>query len=186
VSAVALAIALAACAGLRAMVPLLLAGVAARMGWLNLGPSFHFLSGNYALLLFGLATVIEIVGDKIPAVDHALDVIHTVLRPLAGSVLAAAALSAVSEPVTALVLGIVLGAPTATVPHMTRAGVRVASTLFTGGLANPLLSILEDVVSVLFFVLAVVVPVVAVLVLVVVALLVTRYLRRRRRRVAQT
>ena len=78
--ALALAVALAASAGLRAWLPLLLAGVLARVGVLDLGESFSFLSSNKALILFGVATVIELVGDKVPAVDHALDVIGTPLR----------------------------------------------------------------------------------------------------------
>ena len=51
--ALALGVALAACAGLRAFLPLLLAGILARAGWLELGPSFQFLASNRALVLFG-------------------------------------------------------------------------------------------------------------------------------------
>jgi uncharacterized membrane protein len=89
---VALAIALAACAGLRAWLPLLLAGTLSRLGLLTLGSSFAFLGSNKALLLFGVATAIELVGDKFPAVDHALDLIGTPLRPAAGALLAASVL----------------------------------------------------------------------------------------------
>jgi hypothetical protein len=181
-SAVALAVALAACAGLRALLPILLTGIVARAGWVSLGPSFHFLSTNWALLLFGLATIIEIAGDKIPALDHALDVLHTVLRPLSGSMLAAAVLSSVSDPATAIALGIIVGAPTALVPHAARAAVRVVSTATTGGLANPLLSVLEDVAAFGLFVVSVLVPVlVAGAMLVVAAFVVWRVLARRRR-----
>ena len=84
-----LAIALAASAGLRAWLPLLLAGGLARAGVLDLGDSFSFLASNKALVLFGVATIVELVGDKVPAVDHALDVIGTPLRPAAGALLAA-------------------------------------------------------------------------------------------------
>src|SRR5512138_3411730 len=151
----ALAIALAASAGLRAWLPLLLAGGLARMGVLDLGPSFQFLASNKALVLFGVATVIELVGDKIPAVDHALDVLGTPLRPAAGALLAASVLGTVSDPLTALVIGTAVGAPSALVPHAAKAALRTASTAATGGLANPVLSLLEDVLSVLTFVLAV-------------------------------
>ena len=51
-------------------------------------------------MLFGVATAIEVIGDKIPAVDHALDVIGTPLRPLAGAVLAASVLGTVADPLT--------------------------------------------------------------------------------------
>jgi hypothetical protein len=179
-SAVALAVALAACAGLRALLPILLTGLVARMGWLSLGKQFAFLSTNWALLLFGIATVLEILGDKIPAVDHALDTVHTILRPLAGSMLAAAALSSVSDPATSIALGIILGAPTALVPHAAKATARVISTATTGGLANPVISLLEDVGALVLFVFAVVVPVVVASLMAILTILVLRRLLRRR------
>jgi len=179
-SAVALAVALAACAGLRALLPILLTGLVARMGWLPLGKPFAFLSTNWALLLFGIATVLEILGDKIPAVDHALDTVHTILRPLAGSMLAAAALSSVSDPATSIALGIILGAPTALVPHAAKATARVISTATTGGLANPVISLLEDVGALVLFVFAVVVPVVVAALMAILTILVLRRLLRRR------
>src|SRR5512145_2332191 len=113
--ALAMAIALASAAGLRAWLPLLAAGGLARLGVLELGASFQFLASDEALVLFGLATAIELVGDKIPAVDHALDVIGTPLRPIAGAVLAASVLGTVADPLTSTVLGIAVGAPSALV-----------------------------------------------------------------------
>jgi hypothetical protein len=163
---VALAIALAACAGLRTFLPLFLAGVLSRAGWLVLGPSVQFLSSNRALILFGVASLIEILADKIPAVDHALDALSTPLRAGAGALLAASALGQHTDPLHALALGAAVGAPAALVPHAAKAGLRAASTAFTGGLANPLLSFGEDVVTLLLFSLAVLVPVAVVLLLV--------------------
>ena len=162
----ALAIALAACAGLRACLPLFLAGVLARFGWLDLGQAFVFLKSDKALLIFGVATFLEFLGDKIPAVDHALDVIGTPLRPAAGALLAASVIGVSTDPLTALVLGTVVGAPTALVPHAVKSSLRAASTLFTAGLANPLISLLEDVITVALFALAVLVPVFVVLLVV--------------------
>jgi hypothetical protein len=174
-----LAIALAACAGIRAWLPLLLAGVVARIGWLQLGPGFGFLSGNRALVLFAVASLLEIAGDKFPAVDHALDVIGSVLRPAAGTLLAASVLGSVQEPLVALCLGLVIGAPTAALPHAAKSGLRALSSTFTLGLANPILSLIEDIATFLLFVLAVLVPLVAVALLVLVGLLLLRRVRRR-------
>jgi hypothetical protein len=155
VSAVALGIALAACSGLRALLPIFLTGLAARTGLITIGSTFHFITTDRALLIFGVASLLEIIGDKIPAVDHALDVVHTLLRPLSGSLLAAAALGTVTEPLTAVVVGFVLGAPTAVVPHVAKSTARMASTVLTAGLANPVLSFIEDALVVLLFVVAV-------------------------------
>ncbi len=175
----ALAIALAASAGLRAWLPLLLAGGLARWGVLDLGSSFQFLATNKALILFGVATAIELIGDKIPAVDHVLDVIGTPLRPAAGALLAASVLGTVSDPLTSIVLGTAVGAPSALVPHAAKSALRVASSAATAGLANPLLSLLEDLISVVTFVLAILAPLVVVAVLGLTLYLASRWLRRR-------
>jgi len=176
---VGLAIALAACTGLRAWLPLLLAGSLSRAGLLELGDSFAFLSSGKALTLFGIATLLEIAGDKIPAVDHALDGLSTLLRPAAGALLAAAVMGRFADPLTAVVLGIVVGAPSSLVPHAAKSLLRGVSTTLTAGLANPVISLLEDVVTVVMFVLAVLVPVAVALAVFALTLLVARRLRRR-------
>jgi hypothetical protein len=177
--ALALGVALAACAGLRAFLPLLLAGILARAGWLELGPSFQFLASNRALALFGVASLLEILGDKIPVVDHALDALGTPLRPAAGALLAASVLGQVSDPLTALALGTAVGAPAALVPHAAKSALRAASTTFTGGIANPILSLVEDAASLVLFVLAVLVPLLVVGLLAFAIVLISRNLRRR-------
>jgi hypothetical protein len=183
-SCLALAIALAACAGIRAWLPLLLAGILARADLLKLGDSFAFLGSNKALALFAVATVLEVLGDKIPAVDHALDALGTVLRPAAGSLLAASVMWKVSDPLLALALGVAVGAPAAMVPHAAKSVLRAASTTVTAGLANPVLSVLEDVLTLALFVLAVLVPVLVAASIAVLAVLVLRRLQRRRATVA--
>jgi hypothetical protein len=181
---VALAVALAACAGFRAWLPLLLTGAVSRAGWFELGESFQFLGSNKALALFAIATVVEIVGDKIPAVDHALDAIGTPLRPAVGALLAASVLGLVSDPLTAVVLGTAVGAPAALVPHAAKSALRAASTAFTGGLANPLLSFLEGAATLMLFVLAVLVPLLVIALLAVMTYLIARRLARSRSTVA--
>lgn len=178
--ALALAIALAASAGLRAWLPLLLASSLARLGVLDLGPSFQFLASNKALFLFGVATAIELIGDKIPIVDHALDVIGTPLRPAAGALLAASVLGTVSDPLTSIVLGTAVGAPSALVPHAAKTALRAASTATTGGLANPLLSFVEDAIALATFALAVLIPLAVVALLGLTLYVASRWLRRRR------
>ena len=174
----ALGIGLAACAGLRAWLPLLMAGGAARLGWLELGHSFEFLATNRALLILGLASLVEIAADKVPALDHALDLVSTVLRPAAGSLLAASVLWPINDPLVATCVGIAVGAPTALVPHATKSLLRAASTTFTAGLANPLLSVAEDVSVFFLFFLVILVPLMTLAML---SLLLFLILLRRRR-----
>lgn len=176
---VGLAIALAACAGVRAWLPLLLAGGLSRAGFLELGDSFAFLSSNKALALFGLATVLEIAADKIPALDHALDALSTVLRPAAGALLAASVIGRVADPLTALALGVAVGAPAALVPHAAKSTLRAVSSTLTAGLANPVLSLIEDALAVVMFALAVLVPIAVVLLLLLATFFIARRLFRR-------
>src|SRR5437773_10868884 len=79
-------IALAAATGLRGVLPLLALGLSARLFGLELQPGLHWLTGDLALVVLGTATVLEIAGDKIPAVDHALDVVATVVRPVTAAI----------------------------------------------------------------------------------------------------
>jgi uncharacterized membrane protein len=122
---ITLGFSLAACAGLRAWLPMLVAGLTARFtDQIELGESYQFLESTPALVLFGVATVVEMVGDKFPVVDHALDAFGTVARPVAGALLSAAVLYQVENPLFALGIGILVGAPTAAVPHAVKAASR--------------------------------------------------------------
>lgn len=179
VPSLAMGIGLAACAGLRAWLPLLLTGLLARLDYIQLGAAFQFLTSDRALVLFGAATLIELLGDKLPAVDHALDAIGTVLRPAAGVLLAASVLWEIHDPLLAIALGVVVGAPSALVPHAAKSALRSLSTTFTGGLATPLLSLLEDVVALGIFALAVLVPLLVAGMVALAAILLARRLRPR-------
>lgn len=184
VSSLALGVALAASAGLRAWLPLLVTGALARLGLVQVGESFAFLGSTPALVALGAATVLELLGDKVPVVDHALDAASTVVRPLAGVVLAASVMWQVTDPVWALVLGLAVGAPAAAVPHVVKSGARAASTLATGGLANPVLSLVEDAIAFAMVVLAVVVPLLAATLVGLIAFWGIRRLRARSKRLA--
>ena len=177
--ALAMGIALASAAGLRAWLPLLAAGGLARLGVLQLGATFQFLASDKALAIFGIATVIELVGDKIPAVDHALDAIGTSLRPVIGAVLAASVLGTVTDPLTGALLGVAVGAPTALVPHVAKSALRAVSTTTTAGLANPALSFVEDAITVVLLIGAVLVPVLVVALVAFTLVVAARWLRRR-------
>lgn len=157
---ITLGFSLAACAGLRAWLPMLVAGLAARFtDQVELGESFQFLESTPALVLFGVATVVEIVGDKFPVVDHALDAVGTVARPAAGALLSASVLYQVENPLWALGIGLLVGAPTAAVPHTVKSASRGFSTTLTAGLANPLISVIEDALAFAIAALAVLLPI---------------------------
>jgi len=83
----------------------------------------------------------------------------------------------VTDPLTSVVLGVTVGAPSAFVPHVAKSTLRAASTTVTGGLANPLLSFLEDAIAIATFILAVLVPLLVVALLGLTLYLASRWLR---------
>jgi len=157
---IAAGIALAACTGLRAFLPLFATGIAARLGWVDLSGSFGWLASTPALVVFGVAVAVELLADKVPVLDHALDVLHTVLKPAAGAVLAASMLTHLT-PLQAMVVGIAFGGGSAGLVHLAKAKLRLGSTLLTLGIANPLLSLAEDAVALMGTAAAFLVPLLA-------------------------
>jgi hypothetical protein len=176
---VALGIALAACAGLRAWLPLFVVGLSVRFGVLPLGESFRFLGSNTALAVFLIATIVEMIADKIPVVDHALDSLSTFLKPVAGMVLAASVLWTVDDPIVALALGVMVGAPASLLPHTAKATVRGVLSPLTAGLAAPVLSVIEDIIAFGLVALAILTPLVVAAGVVLFALVTGRIVRRR-------
>ena len=154
----ALGFSLAATTGLRAFLPLFAAAASARAGMVQLGPSFAWLSSDPALIVFGSAVVFEILADKVPVLDHALDAGGVFVKPAAATLLTASMFTSM-DPVMASVLGLVAGGATAGGVHLVKAKTRVASTAFTAGIANPVLSLAEDVIAVIGVALAMVIPV---------------------------
>jgi len=144
-----LGLGLAASSGLNTFLPLLILALAARLHLFDvqLNGSFAWLASDAALATLAVATLAEIIGDKVPSVDHALDVIGTVARPAAGA-LAAASVFHDSDPAFAVLLGLIIGAPTAFSFHTAKAATRATSSVGTLGLLNPVLSFLEDMAAI--------------------------------------
>lgn len=171
-------IALAACAGLRVFLPLFAAGAAARFFDWPLASSMEWLSGDMALVTFGVASVVEIVADKVPALDHLLDGAQTFLAPAAGAIVAVSSLSDLPAS-TALALGVITGAPIAGGVHLLAATTRLGSSALTLGAGNPVLSVLEDAMAGIGVVLAFVLPIVVVSGVLLLALGIRRWRRSR-------
>jgi hypothetical protein len=143
--ALAAAIGLAACAGMRAAFPLFAIGVAGRLLDWPLAPSMAWLASNPALAISGVAALAEIVADKMPATHRVFDPTETVLSPVAGYLAAFAAIAGLRIPylldvAVALVTGLGVGGGL----HILAASARIASRRTPGGLGNPFLSAAED------------------------------------------
>jgi hypothetical protein len=165
-------IAVSAACGLRAFLPLLALGIGARFFGLELQPALRWLTGDLPLIALGTATVVEIAGDKIPAVDHALDVVATFVRPVTAAIAAYGLLVHWPTP-WAQFLAVLLGG-SALALHAVKAKTRVGSSLLSFGLVNPLLSVVEDIVSVGLVFIAFLAPLLMALVLLLCFLLLSR------------
>ena len=172
-------VALAAAAGFRAFLPLLLVSLASRMGWMDLNDQFAWLSSDVALAALLVATVVEVSADKIPVVDHLLDVVGTMLRPAAGILAGLAVFGDLPEPLT-IAMALVFGTVSLST-QVGRAQARVGSTVTTGGLANPFISAFEDLVATILTALAIFLPLLAAAAVLFLAVFLWKRVSRRRR-----
>jgi hypothetical protein len=159
ITALALGIGLAAATGFRVFVPLLIAGIAARLGFLPLNESFHWISTNASIGSFGVATLVEVGAYYIPFVDNLLDHVSTPLAIGAGTVISASVLPADSELVK-WISGFIIGGGTAAVVQGATAALRLGSTGTTGGTANFLVATGENVAAVVTPVVTIIIPIV--------------------------
>ena len=153
-------IALAAPAGLNAYIPLLTVAVAERLGWIVLREPFDLLGEWWVIALISVLLIIEIVADKVPAVDSVNDALQTFVRPAAGGLLAVAASgSGDIHPVLLVVVGVLMAGGV----HAAKASARPVINAASGGAAAPVASAAEDVGALVMSVLAIVVPLLVVL-----------------------
>lgn len=167
-------------AGLNAYIPLLTVAVAQAAGWIDLSEPYALLGQWWAIALIAVLLLVEMVADKVPAVDHVNDAIQTFVRPAAGGVLVAAfsAGGGRVHPIAFVVLGVVVAGGV----HAAKATTRPAVNATTAGVATPLVSAAEDVAAFAMSIVAMVLPVaVAVVVILIGAWLLSRGIRRRSR-----
>ncbi|QRY41303.1 DUF4126 domain-containing protein [Microbacterium hominis] len=182
---------LAAAAGLNAWMPLFALGLIDRFlpSILQLPPAWAWLSSDVALWITGILLVVEIIADKVPAVDSVNDVLQTVVRPASGGIVFGAGASAetvrVDDP--ALFAGtawvpVVVGVAIALAIHALKASIRPIANAATFGLAAPALSAGEDVSAVGLILAAIFAPLLAGALIVGIVATAIVVLRRRRRR----
>ena len=76
---------LAGAAGLNAWLPLFASALLDRLGVVDLGAPFDELSTTTGLVVLGTLLVLDFVGDKVPALDHALHAVGTVIATASGA-----------------------------------------------------------------------------------------------------
>ena len=151
---------LSASAGLNAYIPLLIVAIMAKFtNLITLADPWNTLESWWIIGLLVVLSVIEFFADKVPAINHANDVIQTVVRPAAGAIAFAAAANVITD--VNAVLSLAIGLFVAGSVHVAKsAAVRPAVTATTGGAGNIPVSIAEDLIAAVISILAVVIPIV--------------------------
>lgn len=175
----AIGIGLAAAVGFRVFVPFTVISLAALSGYLELAPGFDWIGSYPALLVFAVATVLEIAAYYIPWVDNLLDSIATPAAIVAGAVITASVVGDVS-PLLRWSLAAIAGGGVAAAVQSGTVLLRGTSSTVTGGLGNFAVSSSELLGSVLTSLLAVFLPLVAVTGIAVLFVVVVRQMRRRK------
>ena len=164
-----LGIGLAACCGFRVFVPLFLAALGQKMGFIGPMSGAEWLNSWPGLVALGVATVFELGAYYIPWLDNALDALAAPAAIIAGTVLSASFLK-IDSPLLHWGLGLMLGGGAAGLIQAGTSVLRLGSTATTGGLANPVVASTENVASVGLSVLTMVVPLFAFVVIVLILL----------------
>lgn len=176
----ALAYALTTTAGIRALLPLAAASAAAHAGWIHPPDEFAWLGHSAVMWILIAFAVVEMAADKIPLVDHAMHFVQVAAKPAAAAILIGGTTHPHGNP--ELIFLMVVGALNALGIHGAVVAARAASTVGTAGLANPLLSTVEDTGSIGAIVLSFVAPVVAAVLALIATVLLVVFARRAYRR----
>ncbi len=142
ITSIFLGIGLATSVGFRVFLPLFVLSLTSYFGVWGLNDSWAWIGSLPALMVLGIATVVEVCAYFIPWVDNILDSIAVPLAALAGTIVMIATLVDL-DPVVSWSLAIIAGGGTATAISGASATTRLASSVTTGGIANPVVSVIE-------------------------------------------
>ena len=149
-----------------------------------LPPQFAAFDNPWVIGTAVLLYAVEFFADKVPWIDTAWDMLHTIIRPLGGALVAVTTLGEATPAVQAII-GLA-GGTLAAGSHLTKAGTRAAVNTSPEPFSNWALSLFEDVFVIGLGVVALKYPLIA-LVVVLVAIgftaaalvAVARWMRRR-------
>jgi hypothetical protein len=141
----AVALGLAALAGINLYLTVFATGLAIHFHWITLAPQYHSLEvlGNpWIIAIAGILYFLEFFADKIPWIDSIWDAVHTVIRPIGGALLAVQVLGHPSPAFTVIVA--LLAGGTSLIAHTAKAATRLTSNSSPEPFSNIALSFGED------------------------------------------
>jgi len=129
--------------GINLYATILMLGLLATTGNIQLPPGLDILTDPVVLFAAGAMYITEFVADKIPGVDTGWDALHTFIRIPAGALLAAGALGDVTPALT--LAAALMGGGLAAGTHATKAGSRVLINTSPEPFTNWTASVSEDI-----------------------------------------
>lgn len=144
VTTIALTMGLGWASGINLYATLLMLGVMANTGNLDLPPDLQVLANPLVIGAAGFMYAVEFFADKVPGVDTGWDTLHTFIRIPAGAALAAGAVGDLNVGVE--VAAAIVGGGLAATTHATKAGTRVLINTSPEPFSNWTASVSEDVV----------------------------------------
>lgn len=160
--ALCVGLSLSAACGFRVFVPLLVMALGVRFAGLGIDENLAWVGSDAAIICLGAATLGEVLAYYIPVVDNFLDGIAGPSALVAGAIVTGGMLGDLPDWLQ-WSTGIVAGAGAAGTVQMGTTAVRAGSTATSGGLGNPIVSTMENILSAVGAVLAVIAPFVAVI-----------------------
>ncbi|MDA7514595.1 DUF4126 domain-containing protein [bacterium] len=140
-----LALGFATLSGVNLYLTVFVTGTAVRFGWVDLAATheqFAVLGDPWILGVSGALFLIEFFADKIPWVDSTWDMLHTIVRPVGGIMLALTALGDL-DPAMSVVAGLLSGGASLAT-HSLKAGGRLLINLSPEPVSNAVASVTED------------------------------------------
>jgi len=155
-SAIPLAFTASWASGINPYLLVLMMGLIGRFGGWDVPPG---LERTDVLIVFAVLVVVDTIADKVMLVDSTWDAINTVIRPVAGAVVATLIASpSVDLPTAVIAAG---GGLVALITHLAKATTRVAVNTSPEPASNVAVSVVEDVAVAGVVIVAVVNPWVA-------------------------
>ena len=175
--ALCVGISLSAACGFRVFVPLLVMALGVRFGGLSIDENLAWVGSNAAICCLCAATLAEILSYYIPVVDNALDAIAGPAALIAGAFVTGGMLGDLPNWLQ-WSTGIIAGAGVAGTVQLGTTATRAASTGTSAGLANPIVSTIENILAAIGSVLAILAPVLAVIGVGIFLILIVIFLRK--------
>jgi hypothetical protein len=141
----AVALGLAALAGINLYLTVFVTGLAIHFHWITLAgqyQSLEVLGSPWIIAIAGILYFLQFFADKIPWIDSIWDAVHTVIRPIGGALLAIQVLGHPSPAYTVIVA--LLAGGTSLIAHTAKAATRLSTNASPEPFSNVGLSLGED------------------------------------------